>query len=279
MNTSHKLSARSLRALLVACACLLVACANARGRSPLSQDSPGQGEVARGVELYRRGEFKEAAEAFRRAAERDGRDADAWQHLGSAYSKLGNEKEARKALEKAISLRFSRIAPDLPSSSREEHDYELASPEERAERRARLVADYARAAEGVEQYLRLSPKNADFWRGQSESLNFYARALAADGQDVVYFRTDLPQKAVILRRSEPRYTEEARRNKIRGAVVLRLVLSAGGTVDHLLALRMLPHGLTEQAMSVARQIKFTPATKDGRPASQMATIEYNFDIY
>jgi TonB family protein len=252
--------------------------AHARGQSPTPQDSQGQ-EVARGIELYQRGDFKEAAEVLQRAAERDENDADAWQHLGLAYSKLGKEKEARKALEKVIDLRFSRIAPDLPAVSREQREYELASPEDRRARRALLAADYARAAEGVEQYLQLGPKDPDFWRGQLESLNFYARALTSDGQDAVYFRPDLPEKAVIIRKPEATYTEAARQGKTKGVVVLRMVLAADGTVDHVLALRRLPNGLTEQAMSVARQIRFTPATKDGRPVSQSVTIQYGFDIH
>lgn len=41
----------------------------------------------------------------------------------------------------------------------------------------------------------------------------------------------------------------------------------------------LPHGLTEQAIAAARQIKFTPALKDGRPVSRQVQLEYNFNLY
>jgi hypothetical protein len=41
----------------------------------------------------------------------------------------------------------------------------------------------------------------------------------------------------------------------------------------------LPDGLTERAISAAKQIRFTPAEKDGRTVSQYVTLEYNFNIY
>jgi TonB family protein len=40
----------------------------------------------------------------------------------------------------------------------------------------------------------------------------------------------------------------------------------------------LPDGLTEKAIAAAKQIRFTPAQKDGRTVSQYVTLEYNFNI-
>jgi hypothetical protein len=41
----------------------------------------------------------------------------------------------------------------------------------------------------------------------------------------------------------------------------------------------LPDGLTEKAISAAKQIRFSPAQKDGRTVSQYIVLEYNFNIY
>ncbi|MCA1556179.1 MAG: energy transducer TonB [Acidobacteria bacterium] len=38
-------------------------------------------------------------------------------------------------------------------------------------------------------------------------------------------------------------------------------------------------GLSEMSVNAARGIRFTPATKDGRPVSQYVQVEYNFNIY
>ncbi|HEV2912575.1 MAG TPA: energy transducer TonB [Pyrinomonadaceae bacterium] len=90
---------------------------------------------------------------------------------------------------------------------------------------------------------------------------------------------DVTQKARILSRPEPQYTEEARRNQISGTVVLKAVFSSSGQVTNIRAVTGLPFGLTERAIAAARQIRFTPAMKDGRAVSQYIQIEYNFNLY
>ncbi len=98
-----------------------------------------------------------------------------------------------------------------------------------------------------------------------------------------YNRTFSPKevnvKARILSRPEPQYTEEARKNQVSGTVVLRAVFSSSGQVTNIRAVSSLPYGLTERAISAARQIRFTPAMKDGRAVSQYIQIEYNFNLY
>jgi TonB family protein len=99
------------------------------------------------------------------------------------------------------------------------------------------------------------------------------------GYDRIFNMKDVTRRAVIVSRPEPLYTDEARKDQITGTVVLRFVLNANGTVTNIVALSRLPDGLTEKAIEAARQIKFTPAEKDGRRVSQYATINYNFNIY
>jgi TonB family protein len=89
---------------------------------------------------------------------------------------------------------------------------------------------------------------------------------------------DVDQKARILARPEPRYTEEARANSVTGTVVLRAVFSASGEVTNVHLVSGLPDGLTEKAVEAAFGIKFLPAVKDGRPVSQYIQIEYNFSL-
>jgi TonB family protein len=95
----------------------------------------------------------------------------------------------------------------------------------------------------------------------------------------VFSPREVTQKARILSKPEPTYTEEARRNQISGTIVLRMVLSASGQVTNISAVNGLPYGLTERAVAAASQIRFTPAMKDGRAVSQNIQIEYNFNLY
>jgi TonB family protein len=103
------------------------------------------------------------------------------------------------------------------------------------------------------------------------------------GGDTDYNKTfspkDVTQKARILSKPEPQYTEEARKNQISGTVVLRAVFSSSGQVTNIRAVSGLPFGLTEKAIAAAHQIRFVPATKDGRAVSQYIQIEYNFNLY
>jgi TonB family protein len=94
------------------------------------------------------------------------------------------------------------------------------------------------------------------------------------------FRTnEVTRKAVITSKPEPGFTEEARKNNVTGVVRLRAILSSGGSVQGISVVKGLPDGLTERAISAAKQIRFTPAEKDGRAVSQYVTLEYNFNIY
>jgi TonB family protein len=90
---------------------------------------------------------------------------------------------------------------------------------------------------------------------------------------------EVTQKARILTRPEPQYTEAARNFQVSGTVVLRAVFSSNGQVTNIRVLNRLPHGLTKRAVEAAREIKFAPAIKDGQPVSQYIQIEYNFNLY
>lgn len=90
---------------------------------------------------------------------------------------------------------------------------------------------------------------------------------------------EVDQRARLLQKPEPQYTEEARRNGITGTVILRAVFSASGEVINIQAIKTLPLGLTEKAITAARRIRFVPAIKGGRPVSVHMQLEYNFNLY
>jgi TonB family protein len=95
----------------------------------------------------------------------------------------------------------------------------------------------------------------------------------------IFSGRDVTSKARVLSKPEPQYTEDARKNQITGTVVLRAVFTSGGAVTNIRAVSGLPYGLTERAIAAARQIKFIPATKDGRQVSMHIQLEYNFNLY
>jgi protein TonB len=101
----------------------------------------------------------------------------------------------------------------------------------------------------------------------------------SDGDGQTFTGSQVEQRARVLFKPEPQYTEDARRNQIQGTVMLRVVFASNGDVVQIRAVRTLPFGLTERAIAAARQIKFVPAVRRGQPVSVFMQLEYNFNLY
>lgn len=86
------------------------------------------------------------------------------------------------------------------------------------------------------------------------------------------------RKVLVVIKPEAQYTEEERRRRLRGGVVLRGVFAASGRVTNLRVISGQPE-LAQSAIEVAHKIYFIPAVKDGRFISTFVELQYNFDIY
>jgi len=109
---------------------------------------------------------------------------------------------------------------------------------------------------------------------------YHADASAASGAtDSALTIKDVERRPFVAMKPEPDYTEEARRKDIVGAVILKAVFAADGTITDIRVASGLPHGLTERAIAAAKQIRFIPAMKDGKFVSTWMQLEYNFSLY
>ena len=115
--------------------------------------------------------------------------------------------------------------------------------------------------------------------GGSREFGCCGSGSGADESGRTFTGREVEQRARLLSKPEPQYTEEARKNAINGTVILRVVFASSGDVVQIRALSTLPFGLTERAIAAARQIKFVPAMKGGRPVSVQMQLEYNFNLY
>jgi periplasmic protein TonB len=81
--------------------------------------------------------------------------------------------------------------------------------------------------------------------------------------------------------SKPRafYTELANEKCVQGKVVLKVTFFSNGQVGKIKVVKGLPFGLSEQAVEVAKRIRFEPAMKGGKPITVTKKVEYNFTIY
>jgi TonB family protein len=78
---------------------------------------------------------------------------------------------------------------------------------------------------------------------------------------------------------EPQYSEEARKAKFQGAVVLAIIVGADGRAHDIKIARSLGMGLDEKAIEAVKQWKFLPAMKDGQPVSVLVNVEVDFRVF
>ena len=78
---------------------------------------------------------------------------------------------------------------------------------------------------------------------------------------------------------EPEYSDEARRVKHQGVVILSLVVDQQGRARDIHVARSLGMGLDEKALEAVRMWKFSPGMKDGIPVAVRVNIEVSFRLY
>jgi TonB family protein len=78
---------------------------------------------------------------------------------------------------------------------------------------------------------------------------------------------------------DPEYSEEARKAKYQGTVVLWVVVGPDGRPHAIKVYRTLGMGLDEKAIEAVRNWKFEPARKDGQPVAVQINVEVNFRLY
>lgn len=79
---------------------------------------------------------------------------------------------------------------------------------------------------------------------------------------------------------EPEFSDEARRAKYQGVVLVGLIVDAQGNPQNVKIVRALGMGLDEKALEAVRTYKFKPSLKDGKtPVPVYVTIEVNFHLY
>ena len=83
----------------------------------------------------------------------------------------------------------------------------------------------------------------------------------------------------VIEDPKPEYSDEARKAKFEGTVVLWLIVDSSGKPRDLRVARSLGMGLDQKALEAVRLWKFKPAMKDGSPVSVEVNVEVNFHLY
>ena len=218
----------------------------------------------RGIQLYQKGDTRGAIAALRSATDKNRDDGDAWHYLGLALLAEGNNDEARKAFERAATIRVLNLITISPRS--------LAGKAGPGSAAVEPHDRYQAAFESVEQYLAVTQNPTGDWRVKLEALRFYRDYYAGARSDETIVTTkETNTRLRILSKPPPEFS----RTTAPGNSVLRAVFSADGSVKHVLVLKRVAPDFDLACIEAARKIKFTPAIKDGRPVSMILQLEYN----
>jgi tetratricopeptide (TPR) repeat protein len=146
--------------------------------------------------------------------------------------------------------------------------------------------DHQAAAEILQKVVEADKKDGEAWRflgmayARTKNLKQSRKAFgkAADFKDEdLNDNYDKPLK--IISKRPPRYTEEARRDLISGRIKVAVEFGADGAIKYVVPIRGLSHGLTENAVKAASEIKFEPAIRNDKTVTVIKFVEYSFDIY
>ena len=112
--------------------------------------------------------------------------------------------------------------------------------------------------------------------GSGEGPGFGSRH--GSGVDGVYHVGGGVSAPVLRFKVEPEYSEDARKARMQGTVVLRIEVWPDGKAHNIHVVRSLGLGLDNQALRAVRQWVFQPGTRDGIPVRVEANVEVSFRL-
>lgn len=83
---------------------------------------------------------------------------------------------------------------------------------------------------------------------------------------------------MIIYKVEPEYSEEARKAKFQGTVIISAIVDVDGILKDIKVVRALGLGLDEKAIEAIQKWRFKPGVKDGKPVAVHVSIEVNFRL-
>ena len=84
---------------------------------------------------------------------------------------------------------------------------------------------------------------------------------------------------MLIHKVDPEFSEDARRAKFMGVVLVNLIVDQQGQPQNVHVLRGAGMGLDDKAVAAVKQYRFEPAKENGRPLAVELNVEVNFQIF
>ena len=91
------------------------------------------------------------------------------------------------------------------------------------------------------------------------------------------FRDDVTQ-AILISKTEPDYSEDARKARLQGSVLLRIVVNERGRAESIVVTQSLGLGLDERAIEAVKKWKFRPGMRGKTLVPTSAIIQVTFRL-
>ena len=252
--------------------------------------STAEDHIKKSSAAYQAKEYKLARDEAKAALKLDQKSPEANLLLALAYKSLRKSDDAMKYAKKAVEYRQGYADAHYLLAVLLYEQGKLKASSTELERAMRLGARFANAyvLKGTLEII------ADM---REEALASYKEALRQAGPDAAAMTNiqqrvtalefiqefvkhkDDPayQRPIPLNAPMPHYTEEARSNRVQGAVSAAVLVDETGNVRTVVLLSTLGYGLDEEATHAASRLKFKPAAKDGKPLPfwQRVMIEFH----
>jgi periplasmic protein TonB len=95
---------------------------------------------------------------------------------------------------------------------------------------------------------------------------------------ISYKALGITQEPKLLHAEEPEYSDEARRARYQGSVLLAIEVDINGRATNIRVVRSLGLGLDERAVAAVQKWKFRPAMAGGRAVTAPAQVQVTFHL-
>ncbi|MGH9463203.1 MAG: TonB family protein, partial [Vicinamibacteria bacterium] len=257
-----------------------------------------------GIHLYWNGEYERTIEVLSSESSTDmggGERVELLRYLALSHIALGDHIEAQAqfirllTIDPGYRLDPSLVSPkviDLFEKSKKDRIGELF-----AQGKASYYGmQYEEAIETMNEILLMDPQYqlAEEYRQLSAeqislgekaaTIETGARAPAEESEtveepeDKIYYVTSEIDPPVLVARTNPEYPFLDRQVRLKGTVVLAIVIERDGAIGEVRVVRSLNERMDEAALSAVKKWRYKPAVLKGQPVAVHAVVRVNFDL-